>query len=226
MSTITARIRRVRRGRITALAIAAVLFVEGLAILMYLLFANARITDPLILVYPFVWVNVGLGAILATTPPPTSTRRRRGALVVGIGYFLALGIAGGLVSPGHAFHGHSHGSGFRIAMTTLPPGWAPTVLYAGDLVNLSLIPFKVIGYIALAYLVYVTVLETAGSAFAGIVGLFSCVSCTWPILGMVVTGVFGSTSALAVAATNQPYGLSTLVFLSAVGLLYWRPFVR
>ena len=105
----------------------------------------------------------------------------------------------------------------------MPPGWGPALLYGGSLVQVSLIPFKAIGYLALSYLIYATVLDAAGSALAGVVGLFSCVSCTWPILGTIVTGVFGGASAVAVVATNQPYGASTLVFLSAVALLSWRP---
>jgi len=66
--------------------------------------------------------------------------------------------------------------------------------------------------------------ETAGSAWAGMIGLFSCVSCTWPVLGTVLASAVGSSSVVVVFAVNQPYAASTLVFLSALGLLLWRPF--
>jgi cytochrome c biogenesis protein CcdA len=60
----------------------------------------------------------------------------------------------------------------------------------------------------------------------GILGLLSCVSCSWPILATLVTGVAGSGTAIAGAAYAQSYGLSTVVFVVTVGLLYWRPFGR
>jgi len=105
----------------------------------------------------------------------------------------------------------------------LPPGYSPRLFYDGGVISLTLAPYKVVGYGALAYLVYVTVLDAAGTALSGVVGLFSCISCTWPVIGTIAAGVFGSSSALATAAMNQAYPLSTLVFLSAVALLWWRP---
>jgi len=163
---------------------------------------------------------VAIEAGLASVPP---------LYFAGVRYALAgvlvLAYAGGLLSLGHALHGHAHAFGFSVAWS-LPPGWGPTVTYAGSLVGFVVTPYKVLGYATLSYLVYVTVLETAGSAWAGAVGLFSCVSCTWPVLGTVLAGVFGSSAAVVVFASSRPYAASTLVFLSAVGLLLWRPFDR
>jgi hypothetical protein len=180
----------------------------------------AGVADPLtfgwVLLQPFVWINVGLLAVLTTRPPPTSARRRYVGLAVAVGYFLLLSYFGGLLAGGM-------GSGFVGVNWTLPPGYSPRLFYDGVLLSLTLEPYKVAGYAALAYLVYVTVLDAAGAALSGVVGLFSCVSCTWPILGTVLTGLFGGASAVAGFATGQPYGASTLVFLSAIGLLYWRP---
>jgi hypothetical protein len=116
---------------------------------------------------------------------------------------------------------HGESLGARIAW--LPPGWGPTLVYSGSALTVSLFPFKVLGYAALAYLVTATVLDTANAGLAGLLGLFSCVSCTWPVAATVLTGVFGGTSAAASVATNQPYGLSTVVFVSSVLLLTWRP---
>lgn len=82
------------------------------------------------------------------------------------------------------------------------------------------------GYLALSYLVVVTPLDVSGSALSGALGFASCVSCTWPILGTAVTALFRGGSMLATVATNQPYGLSTFVFATAVGLLVWRPFAN
>lgn len=226
MSAMTAFARRFRPGRTTAVVAVAAIAAELMLIAAYLLVAESSVTDPLILVYPLIWINVGAWAILTTTPPRASSRRRLVAAAIGVGYFIVLAYVGGLVSPGHALHGHQHTTAFRVVVASLPPGWSPAVFYGGSYVSISAFPFYVVGYLALSYLVYTTVLDAAGSAVAGLVGLFSCVSCTWPILGTVVVGVFGSGSAVVAFATNQPYGASTLVFLSAVALLSWRPLTR
>lgn len=97
------------------------------------------------------------------------------------------------------------------------------VFYEGSLLRLSLQFYKVVGYVTLAYLVYTTVVDATRTAVSGVIGLFSCVSCSWPILGTVATSLFGSGSAVVTGALRQSYGLSTLVFLSAVALLYYRP---
>jgi hypothetical protein len=135
-----------------------------------------------------------------------------------------LSIAGGILSPGHILHGHAHSTGFRIA--NLPPGWGLALLYGGSYLNLAVIPYKLFGYLALASLVYATVIEATRNLLSGIVGLFSCVSCTLPVLAAVASGLFGGSSALATAAYSQSYALSTVVFVVTVGLLSWRPSVR
>ena len=90
---------------------------------------------------------------------------------------------------------------------------------------ISVYPFVWIN-LAPSYLVFVTLLDVNGSALSGALGFASCVSCTWPILGTAVTALFGGGSILATVATNQPYGLSTFVFATSVGLLVWRPFAN
>jgi hypothetical protein len=133
------------------------------------------------------------------------------------------GVSASLPSLGvPVLHTGTEAAGFVVHLS-LPPGMGPAVLYQGAVLRLVLLPYEVVGYAALSYLVYVGVLESAGSTVSGVVGLFSCVSCAWPVVGAVVTTLFGSGSAVALAATTWPYDLSTLVFLSAVGLLYWRP---
>ncbi|MFC7080732.1 DUF7546 family protein [Halorussus caseinilyticus] len=84
-------------------------------------------------------------------------------------------------------------------------------------------PYKLVGYVALAYLVYDTVLDTAGSAVSGVLGLVSCVSCTWPVIATLAAGVTGSGTAVAAAASEWSYTLGTVAFLLTVGLLRWRP---
>jgi hypothetical protein len=213
-----ARLARFRPARGTLLWGALLVNAELLALLLYLAQPDITATAIRYYVYPFIWINVGLWA-LVRVDPPTATRRRRlitGALAVG--YFLVLAYAGGLVGRGLG----AMATGFRIAM--LPPGTGPALVYGGEAIRLALFPYKVIGYVALAVLVYATVLDVARSAISGVLGLFSCVSCTWPVLASVVSGVAGGSSAVASAALSGSYGISTLIFVVTVGLLYWRPF--
>ena len=86
-------------------------------------------------------------------------------------------------------------------------------------------PARVVGYAALAYLVYATVIDASGAAVSGVVGLLSCVSCSWPILASLLSGVAGGGSVLVAATFDFSYDISTAVFLLTVALLYWRPFV-
>jgi len=214
--------RRVSRTSILYAGI--VLNVEAILVVLYWTATPTTITNPLIVVYPFVWINLSLWAVRSVDRPVASRRRRLGVGALTGLYFAVLIVAGGLIGPGHAFHGHSHGTGaVRLALTSMPPGWSPALLYGGDLVRFSLFPYKLVGYLALSYLVFVTLLDIDGSALSGALGFASCVSCTWPILGTAVTALFGGGSIIATVATNQPYGLSTFVFATSVGLLVWRP---
>jgi hypothetical protein len=96
-------------------------------------------------------------------------------------------------------------------------------LYSGGGLSVVLMPARVVGYLALAYLVYATVIDASGAGVAGLLGLLSCVSCSWPVLAALVSGVAGSGSALAATTLGLSQDLSTVVFLLTVGLLYWRP---
>ena len=215
--------RRFRPGRAQALVGSAVVGAEVLAVVGYLLFADVRVTDPLILVYPLVWINVGLWAVWRTRPPAAGRRRRLAVGAVALAYLGVLAAVGGVIGWGHLAHGHDHAPSIRVAYATLPPGFGPAVLAAAGGFSLTLLPYQVVGYAALAYLVYARVLEATGTAISGLLGLLSCVSCAWPVLGTALAAVFGSGSAVYAFALSQSYGLSTLVFLSAVALLRWRP---
>lgn len=184
-------------------------------VLLYYALASATPTDILFHAYPLVWINAAIWGVSRVDLPETSGRQRWLAVGVGIAYFLLLGGLGGLYTFGGA------GLGFRLAW--LAPGWGPVAIYSGSAVTMSLFPYKLIGYTSLAYLVTATILDTAKSGLAGLVGLFSCVSCSWPLAAMVFTGVFGSASTAVAVAQNEPYGLSSVVFVASVALLVWRP---
>lgn len=170
-------------------------------------------------VFPWIWINLGLWAVVRTRPAPSSARNRLIAAAIGVGYFALLAVVGGLATPvGDVALDWS----YRLA--SIPPGWGPIVSLQVPFLDLTLLPYKVVGYAALAYLVYATALDAANVLVGGIVGLFSCVSCTFPVIASILTGVAGSGTALAGFTYANAYLLSTGVFVITVGLLYWRPF--
>ena len=187
----------------------------------YILLGGITVTEPRYTLYGLAWVFVGIVAIWKTHPTPADTRtRRRAAAVAGL-YFVALAIAGGVVvaamRPGEGE--------YALRVATLAPGWGPAPVVSTPWAALVLMPARVVGYLALAYLVYATVIDAAGAAVSGVVGLFSCLSCSWPIVTSLLTGVFGGGSAIVATTFDLSYDISTAVFLVTVGLLYWRPLV-
>lgn len=201
------------------LVAAFVVLTEVALVATYVTVAENTITDWTIVLVPWVWINVGVWAVVRTRTPAADERRRWLVAVLAVGYLGVLAFVGGLVGPGVA----SQPSGLRVAFASIPPGWAPTLFVNTDVVRLSIVPYQFVGYVALAYLVYATVLDAAGSAITGLLGLLSCVSCTWPILASLLTGLVGSGTALSAAASSQSYALSTVVFVVTVALLHWRP---
>ncbi|WP_418281166.1 DUF7546 family protein [Halorubrum sp. DTA98] len=190
-------------------------------VVAYYGFLGSFPSTPRYAVYGLLWVNVAV-LVLARAPIPSGYdfRTRRRALGIAAGYFALLVFFAGLVATGVP----ERAVDARVAW--LPPGWGPAVVYAGEYLTVILMPAYLLGYLALAKLVYVAVLEASGSIVAGIVGLFSCISCTLPILAMVGSALFGGTGILAATALDASYDLSTAVFLVTVVLLYWRPGFR
>lgn len=209
-------VRQLRPTPTTVLGAITVLAVETFLIMDYVARPTVTVTNPLILLYPFVWINISSLAVLTTRPPQAPTRRRYVVLAIAAVYFFILAYFGGLVGIGENL------VPLQIDWN-LPPGYSPAILYNGPFIQLILEPYKVVGYLTLTYLVYVTVLDAAGAAVSGIFGLFSCVSCTFPVIATVATTLFGSTSIIATVAFDQPYLLGTIVFVSSVALLWWRP---
>jgi hypothetical protein len=219
MSTTTYTFDRFEIRKDTALWAVLLLNTELLLVLGYLFLGDNMVTQPRTLVIPFVWINLSLWVLVRTDVPSVGDRQRLTGLVVAAAYFGLLTYFGGLWGAGVA----EFPTQFRVAWFSLPPGWAPAVLLNSDLLRLSIVPYQFVGYVALAYLVYVTVLDAAGSAITGVLGLLSCVSCSWPILASIVTSLFGGSAALAGELYSQSYLLSTVVFVATVALLYSRP---
>jgi len=183
--------------------------------------------DLLALAWPFVWMDAAVLAVWRTTPPEATGGRRGLALAVAVVYGVVLAYAGGLVGPGLVFGSLDVAPSFRLALRP-PPGYSPALVYLGPYVQLSVTPYKLVGYTALAYLLYVTLLDLrlgvgdGGSLVAGLLGLCTCVACTWPLVAAVLTGTLGVAGSAVTAFTPELW-VSTVVYVVTVGLLYWRP---
>ncbi len=222
MSTTTYSIDRFEVRKDTLLWGLLLVNTELLLVFAYQLLSPNTITGLTPVVVPFVWINLSLWAIARTDVPAASQRRRTIGVAVAAAYFGVLAYFGGLWGLGDP----AIPASARFELFSLPPGWAPALLVHTPYLRLSVLTYQVVGYLALAYLVYATVLDAAGSAVTGLVGLLSCVSCSWPILAGVVTGLVGGSTAVAAAVYDQSYLLSTVVFAVTIGLLYWRPGFR
>ncbi|GCF12901.1 hypothetical protein Harman_08360 [Haloarcula mannanilytica] len=213
MSTPTATFRDAIPDTRSLVTWAAVLNAEFILILGYVVNTAQPATDPFLLLFPFIWLNIAGLVFLRVRPTLADRRRTLLSAVIALGYLLVLGYVGGVYGTG------GQGTGFRL-VTQAPPGFSPTVVFSGATLSAVLIPWKVAGYLALSYLVFVTVIDASGGALGGIVGLFSCVSCVLPIIASILGGFVGVGATLSQAALAQSYGLSTAVFVISVALLY------
>jgi hypothetical protein len=196
-----------------------VVAVELLVLALYGLAAPGQVARPRYALYPFVWINAGAWAILHADPPEAPRRHRLFAAAAAGVYLVALLWLAGLIGVDLAGYPDAiHG----VTVASGSPGWERISLVLPT-VQLTLIPFRVVGYLALSYLVYVTVLDAAGAALSGALGLVSCVSCAFPVLVSLSSGALGGSSAVVGAIFAYSTDLSTGVFLVALALLYYRP---
>ncbi len=199
--------------RLSPLELAAASAVLAITVLAaatasYLSVQQPTLTDSRVLVYPVVWITASVAvAVWVSRTVRVRPRRWLGA-VVGVGYTVALLWLSGTV-------GASAGlptSQLELAL----PGWGPILLYDNGLVSLSVVPFKLVAYLSLGYIVAVLV-AAAGSARTAALGMASCVSCAAPLL-LAVAGLFGGTQASTMVA-SAGYDLATVVLLATFGLL-------
>lgn len=171
---------------------------------------------------PFVWITVGVWAAWHIEPASrTATHELLGATVAGT-YFLLVSYLSGLLGPASTpLESITGWSGIGVSWQH-SLGWGPVVLYAGDWFSMALVPYQVIGYLALAYLIYAAVLDITKSATAGIVGLVPCPGCAAPLVAPLLAGAAGTSSAF-VLLVAYTYEIATIFFVVAVALLYWRP---
>jgi len=203
-------------------ALLAIVGFEILLLLGYLGTPYGSLLQPRYAIYPFVWINVVLWVAMRTQPTPAPRRQRAIAAVLAGAYFLLLANWGGLFEL--AAGGH-HGLleerlGFQISNGS--PGVAGFSIVTRAVV-IEFIPYRVIGYFGLAYLVYDALVDVTGAVASGAIGLFSCLSCSFPIVASMVTSVWGGSVSLMSTVYVYSMDLSTLAFLVSVALLYYRP---
>ncbi|WP_411965406.1 hypothetical protein [Haloferax sp. YSMS24] len=197
-----------------ALVWVVVLVFEAIALVGYFSATSATMTQIRYVVYPFVWINAGLWAILRTTPTPQNRRHRLLGVLVAVGYFLVVMGVPGNVGLG----GLVTGTDLRIAWYA--PGWGPLLAFDSSWIRLYLVPFEVVGYASLAYLVYANVLAVARGTIASVLGIATCVGCTVPILAPAVGLLGGPATALTTTAYQWSYDVGTVLFLVTLGLLH------
>lgn len=204
------------RGDVRLLTLVAT--VELFLLALYLAVVPERTTTFRYVLYPFVWINAGLWAVLTVEVPDASREWTvASALIAGV-YLLALLYFAGMIGLSPQESTLSGISGFSLEPGS--PGWE-TVHYVDSSFYVTFVTHRVLGFVCLSYLVYVSALEASGRLGAGALGLFSCVGCAFPVFASLSAGLFGSTVAAGVLGVS--FDLSTLVFVAAVGLLYWRP---
>jgi hypothetical protein len=200
----------------------AAIGLETFLLVGYLVVTGATVTMPRYVVYPFVWINAVLWAGMRTPVPGGSRRHHAIAAAVAGGYFLVLGNWAGLFVLTGAGHHPVPESVLGLSFGSGSPGWA-RVRFITRAFAVSFVPFRVIGYLGLAYLVYAAVLDVTSAVATGALGLLSCLSCSFPIVASAVTGVWGGSVTAMSTVFAHSVDISTLAFLASVGLLYWRP---
>jgi len=199
-----------------------VVLAEALLLVGYFGLTDAQPTALRYVLYPFVWINVGLVAVAGTRPRAAPRRVRLLAGGVAVGYFLVLAWLSGLlaVETGAAAHTHASLGGWQVVVSA--PGWGPRVGYVWSFGHVYFVPYRVVGYVALAYLVFARTLDASAAALSGVVGLAACLSCAFPVVVSLAAGALGPTAA-TLATSSLTFDLSTLAFVLAAALLYWSP---
>ena len=191
---------------------AALIVLEALAVWAYFALTPDGPGSLRYVVYPFIWINAGLYAALRASPSPGSRRHRWLGIGVAVAYFLLVMAVPGNVGPGAA-------DALSVRVVWYVPGWGPLVAVSSPWVRLYLVPFEVLGYAALAYLVYANALGLARGTLSGALGLVTCVGCTVPVLVPLVGLLGGPATSLSTTAYAFSYDLGTAFYLLTLGLL-------
>lgn len=129
---------------------------------------------------------------------------------VGLGLAYAAGLAAlsGLLVPSGAT---------AVELVETVPGWGPVVVVAGAGLQLTAVPFQLIGYLGLGYLLARGLRQTTTALAGGVLGLTACVGC---LVSTVVAGLsalgFGGVVAVPVTYTTATVGFIAATFVLVV----------
>lgn len=218
MSLATTRLNRLRPDNIPWRRLrvwAAVVLLEVYAVLAYFLLTDATPTGELrYLAYPIVWMTIGMWVLVDVEPEVGSWAH---ALAAGAVATLYLGIL--LWIPGNIGLSPADSTlSWRVEMYA--PGWGPLFAATTPWIRVFLVPFEVIGYLGLAYLVYANVLTLARGALSSVLGLVTCVGCTVPVIVPLLGVLGGPATSLTTTAYAWSYDIGTAIFLVTVALLF------
>jgi len=214
------------RDRVTTTAsrtewtvLAGLVVAQLLLVVAYFAATPSRSTSLRYTLYPLVWITVGVWAVLLTDRPQVGRRTWILSLTVAVAYFSVLVVLSGLV--------RLYGPGGAPVPTDLTvglasPGWGPRITLVTDAFHVVFVPYRVVGFCSLSYLVYVRTADAARTLASGAVGLLSCLGCAFPIVTSLSTGAVGSGLGVS-AILAYSVDVSTGVFVLAVALLYWWP---
>lgn len=197
---------------------------ESFLLVSYFLGTGNAVTMPRYVLYPFVWINVAIVAVVAVRPRQASRRSRLLAAGIAAAYFLLLANWSGLIGLTTGHHTIPE-SVLGLTIGQGSPGWQ-RVRFITPLFNVQFIPYRVIGYLGLTYLVYVAVLDATGAVLSGALGFLSCLSCSFPIVAAAITSIWGGSTTLMTSVYAHSIDISTATFLLSAALLYWRPGLR
>ncbi|MFW5935480.1 MAG: DUF7546 family protein [Halolamina sp.] len=199
--------------------------VQSALALVYLRVTDAGLTAPTMLAVPFVWVTVAIVAVRHADRPAVGRTSRRIAGGVGAAYALGLAWLTGSVAP-------AMNPGTSADLLLLPPGWGPLLRYSGSEIALTLIPYRVVGIVALGYLVSLAIRDVVDEGLSagvgGLVALGSCASCALPLVASAAGALGGAGLGVGAAPTvgGGTYLLGTAAFVLAAWLLAARPLQR
>jgi len=199
-----------------------VITVEVALVAAYFWVTPSGITGPLdirLVLYPLLWINAAFYAVGRMRVPSAPRTRNLLAGAAACCYLLLISWLGGLF----ALEGAAVSGLADVGLWRGSPGWGPLVSIETAAVSFQLRPFRVIGYPALAFLLYARLLDTGGAILRSAVGLVSCVSCSLPLFAAIAGGGLGLGAGVGTTLTTYALDLSTAAYLLAVGLLLWQP---
>jgi hypothetical protein len=206
----------------TLAAVNALVALQVLVAVLYGVAFGITLRGLHIFLLPFVWTTVSAVTLWYTEPVSRGWKPTAFAGAVAVGYLtLFLWLSGTIGFTPSQLEPITGPLGFGIdAGRSL--GWGPIIYYSGEWVGARIIPYQVIGYLSLSYMVYLAVLDVTRSAGAGTLGLVLCPGCAAAAFVPAFGGIAGVSAALSVFLQFS-YEIATVMFVVAMGWLYYQP---